>query len=409
MFFYVRTTTYRARTGPVDSRMNYPCAHCSVQSTALVRSEGNGTSVAVYGGGGSPEMARRKAFEAAHKAALDSLKSSACPSCGRLQPFVLAEYGAAERRLAWRRKVGVPIAGGLALLAGLLIAIAGFADIRHSAALLAVALGVTLTVGGLGIGGSLRRWTSPLKSPGNPGGLPQAPKNVWFWWSPSSSYRGSAAAQWCPAPQPVHVPQVAQPPANAFVLGLLTAAFGGALSLVSLVAWGATFESLHVVNTQATPISVLVDGEKVGQVSASGDATSHDVMYETFQVRSGEKHHLEIVDATGKKHAYDLPAAGGSSGWLVAPDSKEAGLCLIAEEVVYGTGEGADPDLLNLKGDLMELHRSYDDMLEASPATMSTNGSSARRWALRGMACDSLENDEPLSFRARAKAPKAKP
>jgi len=400
--FYVRTTTYRARTGPVDSRMMYPCGHCGVQSTAMVRTEGSASSVAVYGAGGSAEIARRKAFEIAHASALKALKTTACPSCRQLQPFVLAEFTEAERKIRWRRKVGLPIAVGLAAAAGLLVAIPGILDIGHSVGLLVTALGVLLAVGGVGIGSALRRWRSPLRPVGA----------VWFWWSPPPGYRDSAAAQWSAAQPPASVPPVTQPPAHALATGLLVAGLGAVLSLGGLIAWAASFEGVYVLNPSATSALVVhVDGKEVGRVAASGPSPSRDVVYERFEVRAGQPHRLELTGATdpSTKHAYALDAAGAPHGWLVAPDGLAAGLCVLASEAVYGIGEPAEPELLNLKGDLVKLSRSYDDVFEAAPSSMSTSESTVRRWTLRAMTCDSLEDGHPLAFQGSGKPHAAAP
>jgi hypothetical protein len=400
--FYVRTTTYRARTGPVDTRMMYPCGHCGLQSTALVRTEGNATSVAVYGAGGSADIARRKAFEAAHTTALQTLKTTACPSCRQLQPFVLAEFAEAQRRVTWRRKIGLPVAIGAAVTAGLLLGIPGILDVRHSAGLLVAALGLSLAVGGVGIGAALQRWRSPLRALGA----------VWFWWAPPPGYRDSAtAAQWTAAPQPASVPQVTQPPAHALVAGLLAAGVGFLTMIMGLGAWAASFSSVYVVNpTPDVAMVVRVDGKEVGRVARFGQtASSKDVVYERFEVRAGERHHLEIVNPAGA-HSYDLAGAGGAHGWVVAPGSLAAGLCLLGTEAVYGLGEPADPELLNAKGDIAELPRTYDELFEAPPSSMSTSESTVRRWTLRGMSCGSLEDGSPLAFQARArgKAPAAR-
>jgi hypothetical protein len=404
--FYVRTTTYRARTGPVDTKMMYPCAHCGVQSTAIVRAEGTASSVAVYGAGGSAEAARRKAFESAHATALQSLRVTACPACRQLQPFVLSEFAEADRRLRWRRRVGRPLAAGVALALGLLVAIPGILDVRHSMGLLVVALGVTLAAGGIGLGSALRGWRSPLR----PGG------SVWFWWAPPPGYREAGTPSWVVAPPPASVPQVTQAPANGLVFGLLAGGAGMLTALVGLCVWAASFSTVYVVNAAPAPLVVRVDGKEVGRVAPSAGGSSKDVAYESFEVRAGEPHHLELVSAASATpggppqtpgHSYDLaPNKGNAHGWLVAPASMAAGLCVVEKEAVYGAGEPADAELLNARTDVVELARSYDDLFQASPSSISTDASSVRRWALRGLFCDSLEEGKkPVTFRLAPRHP----
>jgi hypothetical protein len=391
MFFYVRTTTYRARTGPVEARMPYPCAHCGVSATALVRTEGNASSVAVYGGGGSAEAAKKKAYEAAQANAVHALKTTACPNCGKLQPPILAQFGDAAKRLAWRRKIGVPLALGLAGLFGVSLAGVGIADRDHSAGALFVAFPLAFMVAAFGVGLARRRWASPLdKKTGT----------VWFWWTPPPTYREAGPAQWRPASPPREVPELRQPSRHAFVVGLLLAACGLVLSFVALGVKASMYEPVYVVNTSGNKdFGVKIDGRAVGSVSATEHGLDKDVAYQSFDVRSGQTHHIEVTTggAPGSARTYDVAAKGGQ-GWLIAPDSLESELCILDELVVYGSGEVPDPEILNRHTDVIELSRSYDDFFEKPPTTMSSDASRVTRRVLRGYDCNSGDDNSPRSF-----------
>jgi hypothetical protein len=204
---------------------------------------------------------------------------------------------------------------------------------------------------------------------------------------------------------------VSQPPAHALALGLLIGGAGLLTAILGLGAWAASFSSLYVVNPSHAPLLVRIDGKEIGQVAASLAGSTHDVPYERFEVRAGEPHHLEIASGPNPtfRHAYDLDPAKGAQGWVVAPGSMAAGLCLVETEAVYGAGEPADPELLNEKGDLAPLPRTYDYLFDPAPSSMSTSESSVRRWALRALTCDSIEDGKPIAFQAKRAAASSAP
>jgi hypothetical protein len=382
LFIYFRS--YAARLGPIDSQHRYLCAHCGADCGALVRTQALAYSLAIFGIGGSQRIANRRAQAMVERQTRDALESSGCPSCGRLQSSVLEKFAAVERATARRRRLGVPLALGLAAVFGMVGLVPAIHDLAHSSALLFLSLGAALTAGSIALGVALRGAKAPVEKVGS----------VWFWWSESAQpgYRDSSAIEWQPAPRP-DLPPIAQPSRAGRVLGVVGAVCGGLLALGSLVVWSASFSRLYVVNGAEEPLIVSVDGEDRGSVGVADARPGKDVTYGAFTMRTDRSHQLVLRSGAGIVGTYTLDPAT-ATGWVVAPHAAADDLCIVAEEVVYGgaAGPAEDPRVLNASNDLVVLRRGYDDVFQHAPETMAAqSGETPHRWTLRALRCSSLK------------------
>jgi hypothetical protein len=407
---FISSTTYTARTGVLDFPFTYTCGRCGTSAAALVRAEGTGKAVRLYGVGDGAADARRVAALTAQTQATRAIMSAACPCCGALQQALMGEHQRAQATLARRLKLRIPIALGLALLAGGLLVVPAVRDLAYSSGLLFTALGLALGLGGLVFAIFSRRENVTRPNTGS----------VWFWWTVPShegAYRaGPPEAAWMPPPPPAFVPRVDQPAGWPLALGILATLTGVVLAFGGLIAWGASSETVYVASSEpgGAALTVRVDGEEVAQVAASSK-TRDDVGWERISIRHGATRTVEITSPSGGRWQYALDPKAAKNGWLLAPDAMKHGLCLVGSKVVYGKSAAVAPssddddELLN-KGSEgpIALSRSYDYLFSEAPKSISMdkNAQSAVRWELRALDCGKLAEDEIVGFRAaQATAP----
>jgi hypothetical protein len=360
-------------TGPVERYFSFLCAHCRTTTAAFVRAFGMGS-------GRNPWMAQQNAYASLERTVYRAVTAAGCPCCGRLQPQAIAAFERAAERATWRRSFGLPLAGAFALLAAALVGVFAFRDRHASLLLFGVAASAGVVVFGLVLGIAWARVPMPF----------DGPYGVWFSQDPS---RGPQS--WFPA-KPGPPPAVVQP--NGLVRGVaLGATVMSAIAAVAgLVLWSDTFRKAYVVNTSRAAVDVTIDGAHAGQI---GPQAAGDAPYQTFEVRTGAVHKVEIKEADGSVYAYAVDPGTADTGWVLAPRARARGLCLTRVTWYYGTKPKDDPadGLLNAKlpGDFVPLARSYDHLFAAAPSHVETqSGSSTTRTTLRAFDCDDLARDK---------------
>lgn len=108
-----------------------------------------------------------------------------------------------------------------------------------------------------------------------------------------------------------------------------------------------------------------------------------------FETRSGKEHQVVVA---GKR--YDL-RGNGSNGWVVAPEAKEHDVCFAGYEMVYGGPKHVVPrwSALEPHDGVLVLNKKYDAFTD-SPKTQEVKaGETVRRWSLRTVSCDALEEE----------------
>jgi len=365
--FFVSYRTYRATAG-LTTQLEYCCAMCGTRATANIETQGSGQSVNLYGIGNGAMSAEQGAQAAARGNAIAALQSAPCPRCGSYQPTILQRFAHYANDIAKKKARALPIAAvvaGLVFLAGVVPAIR---DLKYSSALLVTMVFTGLTVFSLVY--AIARW---------PGQRPMVPMaNLHFWWG-----RHDGSVGWTPPP---HVPLPAIPmPGSTHALGLAGMVLFGFVSLIALIVYGTTFENVYVVDLKDR--AVVIDGVEV--TPEPGDF--HDKHVQRYSVRSGKQQHK--VETAGQ--TFLLPT-NASYGWVVAPEAPKDDVCFLEEETVYGGSSNVKPGygILEPKGGILVLNRSYDDTWKESPKTQEVKqGSTVHRWSIRAVSCQGLEED----------------
>lgn len=386
----MQATRYEGRTGVVDLNVPFRCARCGAQTSALVRTEGKQTSVAIYGVGGSAADAQRAAVNDAQRNAILDLGGAPCPGCGELQPASIAAVERAARRIASQAKLRLPLSILAAVLVGSFFGWLGVRDLAETSAGIVVAIGLALAAAA----GTFAMYSWPLPRPN------LGPANVWFWWSTPQG-----APAWV-APSPVRVAGLPQMPARPTrLVSVIAAALAGLAGMVGIggvFAWLGTVESVYVLAnaTDADALTVRVDGVAT---SLNPRARGFDVDYRSFSVRVGRGHRIE-VNSKGETRAFELDATKKAHGWLLLPFMATAP-CILEEQSVYGGADNVEPqaNLLEPVDGVIKLPRQYDRTFQKLPPFATTrNGRPTSKWAVRAANCEALATKgEVISFQAR--------
>lgn len=369
-------------TGPLDRYFTFLCAHCAATIPAMVRTYGAASAANL------PE-AQRRAHMAADAHAHRVVAAAGCPACGQLQPAITDQLARAAKSAARRTMFRLPIAGVLALLAGVLLAIPAVADLRHSVALSIVAFCAAAAIGAL----TFAILSLPVPRP------LMVPSGLWFSRDPSQG-----PSSWFPA-QPGPMPIIASATPASRIAAFATAGVMAVAAVLALVGWRTTFRDVWVVSTEGTSgdLKVRIDGVDVGGVTAAGGGWQ-DAPAVSFEVRSGSSHRLVVVDADNRELTYDLDPSSARHGWVIAPHARERDLCLASITWYYGMKPKTGNDrLLNQTGagDFVELHDRFDYMFVAAPATIEIKNGGETRSTLRAFDCAALERDELVPFKDR--------
>lgn len=368
-------------TGPLDKWFTYFCHHCSANVAAMVRTNG-------FGSGRDLWSAQQAAYRSADVYAWRASAAAGCPCCGQLQPQTLGMFEATAKRLARRKLLAIPVSIALALLVMLLIGIPGMADLKHSFALVGIAISAALATAALSFG----IFQSPITMP------PDNPNGVWFSHDPSQG-----PGSWFPA-RPGPAPPVAQPNGALRGFSFLAASISVIAVFVGIYFYQETFRKIYVLDTAAArgAMTVRIDGAEVGRVAATGGA--HDIPFDTFEVRTSSSHDVVITDTQGGTFQYHLDPKSASKGWVLAPRARQRGLCIASVTWYYGRKPPADGDpsdgLLNKEapGDRVDLQRSFDVVFEKPPASVESKNGSETRSTLRALECAALDHDAFVPF-----------
>ncbi len=389
-------TRHEGRTGVVDLSLPFRCERCGAQTSALVRTEGKQTSVAIYGVGGSAAAAQRAAINDAQRNAILDLQGAPCPGCGELQPAAIAALERASRRVASQAKHRLPLSIVAAVLIGGFFGWLGVRDLAQTSAGIVVAMGFALAAAA----GTFAMYSWPIPRP------TIGPGNVWFWWS---TFQGATA--WV-APPPVRAATLPPLPTRPTrVVSMVAAALAGLAGLVGIggvFAWLGTVESVYVLAnaTDADALAVRVDGVAT---SLNPRARGFDVDYRSFSVRVGRVHRVEVI-TNGETRAFELDATKKAHGWLLLPFMPAAPApCILEEQSVYGGADDVDPqaNLLEPVNGVIKLPRQYDRTFQKLPPFATTRSSApstgSSKWAVRAASCEALANrGEVISFQARS-------
>jgi hypothetical protein len=367
---FITWRTYTATAG-FSTQLEYVCALCGTRAAASVQAQGMGQSTAVYGAGGGGDQAAQGAEYNARANAIGALQHAPCPRCGGYQPVVTSRFQAFNDRVAKAKKRALPIAGAALAVTLLLGIVPAIRDLKHSSALL-----VTVVFGALSLASMVYAIARAT------GARPHVPwGQVHFWWG-----RPDGSSGWVPPP---HVPPPAlAPPSSAAGLGVAGSLIGGFATIIALAAWSASYEDVYVVDYQDRAVSI--DGVDVTNEASTWSFDDKHVR--KFSTRTGQPHTAVIA---GVK--YPLPETG-TRGWVIAPDAKEHDVCFAEYEAVYGhTRIAGKPQWARIEPNasgVIVLSRSYDDLFKDSPKTQEVkSGSTVRRWELRTVSCESLDED----------------
>lgn len=369
---------HRWSTGFLDRYFTFTCMLCASSMHAMVRTNGHGT-------GRSPMEAEQRARGAADAQAHRATLAAGCPHCGAVSPILV---GAVERtaKIAARRKAGsVPVAALVTLVALGLFAGPVIADLKYSAALAVVALGVAAAAG-----------AAMFLIVSTPPAMPLVhPAGVWFSRDPSHG-----PSSWFPAqPGPIPVVQGPNPVLRKF--SIVTLGVSALVAGAAGILWRETFRDVYVLNANADKgtLSVRIDGADIGVV---GRTKSADIPYEKFEVRSNAVHHVIVKGSDGSESAYDLDAHSSRHGWVLAPHARDRTLCIASVTWYYGTEpkDDSDDQILNAKGpgDRIDLPKSFDYLFTDPPKTIETKQSSETRSTLRAFDCASLARNQMVPF-----------
>jgi hypothetical protein len=373
-------------TGLLDRYFAFVCAHCGVTTASMVRTFG-------YGAGPNQLAAERSAAAAADAFAYRAVSASACPHCGELQPAVHEQFARASKKSDQKRRFRVPVAVAALVLALVVLAIPAIGDLAHSFTLSFFAVSASATIGAL----VLASMSGPVVTPATD------PSGVWFSMDPHSG-----PGSWFPA-RAGRTPFVPQPPSLLRKLSFAAAGITTLSAIVALVLWGRTFRTIYVVSSEAPfhPITVSIDGVQVGTLTPPA---STDAPFGTYEVRTSSMHRVVISGDDQAAETYDIDPKTAKHGWVVAPRSRQHGLCVTTLKWYYGKAppkEADDDHVLNQHGELIPLKKSFDYLFTQPPSTIQTqNGASETRTTLRALDCASLAKEKIVPFRD-APAPKA--
>lgn len=370
---FVSWRTYRAQTGVVETELPFGCQRCGAQCPMRVRTQGLGSSTALYGAiGGGADQARQAAVGNAQANAHQAARFVRCPQCGATAHD--AFHAALVDRSETRTKRALPYAAALGGATALVLGGLGLLD-----------AGVTLspTVAGLGVaallfGLVLATMSRPLPMVGPP------MAEVWLSWTTAQG------PQWIPGQ--LAAPQRAASRGTATVVGVLSAVFGGIVALVALGMWASTFGTLYVLETSGkTSIDVKVDGVTASATTrATKDAALFSGNLFSVSVRTNKPHTI-VVD--GLTHELT-----GKGDWLFVTGKEARDVCLYEREAIYSAspGDPSTPTMLSKGGGVViNLPHSYQHLLEPPPASVTVKqGQSERRWVLRAFKCSDMNGPE---------------
>ncbi len=364
---FISWRTYRAQTGIVETDMAFWCARCGAQCPMQIRTQGFGSSVALYGAvGGSADAARNSAVGDARARAQNAARFVRCPGCGGVPRELEAHYAALIERITRRAKRALPIAAVIGGLATVVLGGAGLLDIGVSSAALVAGLASGVALFGMSL--FLLSQTEPVVQP--------APAEVWLQWG-----------DWIPG-------QLAIPPrppstAGKKAAGAIATVFGGLTAFIALIVWAGTFGDVYVVDSDGrATLEVQLDGATVRATPMSGKDTH------AFKVGVRKKGSHALV-VPGEEKPFEL--TGTPSSWLVVTGKKASSVCMYEREAVYASYDAktAEPAVIWRGGvGVAPLTRSYQHMFEPPPRSVTVKqGQTERRWVLRTIPC--AEADEP--------------
>jgi hypothetical protein len=373
--------TYTARTDARDFDFDFTCAHCGVRAPMRVRTESLSLRREVgYGAGDDQGLTSFIVENAAVREANVASQAAACPQCRTQQPAVIARVEEILLDRDKRKRRAVVIAAIAGAVTAIVAGVPAAQDARTSLSLPAMCLALTISIAAFVF--AVLRW--PRATPP----LSPSERTVVTFGAPQPD--GSLV--WTPAPpasMPVAIPPAQPQPALAIVL-----TFCGLIAVFGTVKWWQrTFASVYVVDAARTGMLVRIDGADAGYVGRG----SKEAAFRAFELRLGQRHHVELVRSDGETLQFDLdPAHERWGGWLIAPRAADHDLCLFAHAAHYVAWGRPPPDewtRFDPQFDVWPVKDVIEYAFVEPPSQVGFQGTERKKtlYALRARSCREVE------------------